>query len=137
MNDLKSRSIKIGSNVNLNFDRLISDNSSIPDEKNLKATMTIKFLDKQVEKEKIRQLSGLENQVWLQVGENDRVFSSLQENLEGQSQYSLCFTFTNLMFKDLQSGSSLFAGVSHPNYNVRTQEIPRIVTNSIARNLSK
>jgi hypothetical protein len=73
----------------------------------------------------------------LQVGENERVFSSLQENLKSQSQHTLWFSFTNLMFKDLQSGSTLFAGVNHPNYNVRTQEIPRIVSDSIAQDLSK
>ena len=137
MSDLKHRSINIGSNVSLIFNTLIADDSSIPDENHVKATMTVKFSDKKVEKEKLDQLVGLENQVWLQVGENNRVFSSLQENLEDKTQYSLLFTLTNFMFKDLQSGSALFAGVNHPNYNVRTQEIPRIVSDSLARDLSK
>jgi hypothetical protein len=39
------------------------------------------------------------------------------------------------MIKDLQSGANLFAGVEHPNYNVRTQEIPRTVSNSLTRDL--
>ena len=131
-----NRSIKIGSNISLIFETLITDDSSITDENHLKATLALKFSDKQVEKEKLDQLSGVENQVWLQVGENDRVFSTLQENLE-QSQYSLCFNLTNLMLKDLQSGMTLFAGVEHPYYNVRTQEIPRTVSDSLAQDLSK
>ena len=131
-----NRSIKIGSNISLIFETLITDNSSITDVNHLKATLTLKFPDKQLEKEKLDQLSGVENQVWLQVGENDRVFSSLQENLE-QSQYSLCFNLTNLMLKDLQSGMTLFAGVEHPYYNVRTQEISRIVSDSLIQDLSK
>jgi hypothetical protein len=131
-----NRSIKIGSNISLIFETLITDNSSITDVNHLKATLTLKFPDKQVEKEKLDQLSGVENQVWLQVGENDRVFSTLQENLE-QSQYSLCFNLTNLMLKDLQSGMTLFAGVEHPDYNVRTQEISRIVSDSLIQDLSK
>ena len=131
-----NRSIKIGSNISLIFETLITDDSSITDENHLKATLTLKFSDKQAEKEKLDQLSGVENQVWLQVGENDRVFSTLQENLE-QSQYSLCFNLTNLMLKDLQSGMTLFAGVEHPYYNVRTQEIPRTVSDSLAQGLSK
>ena len=131
-----NRSIKIGSNISLIFETLITDNSSITDVNHLKATLTLKFPDKQVEKEKLDQLSGVENQVWLQVGENDRVFSTLQENLE-QSQYSLCFNLTNLMLKDLQSGITLFAGVEHPYYNVRTQEIPRTVSDSLTQDLSK
>ena len=131
-----NRSIKIGSNISLIFETLITDDSSITDENHLKATLTLKFSDKQAEKEKLDQLSGVENQVWLQVGESDRVFSTLQDNLE-QSQYSLCFNLTNLMLKDLQSGMTLFAGVEHPYYNVRTQEIPRIVSDSLAQDLSK
>ena len=131
-----NRSIKIGSNISLIFETLITDNSSITDDNHLKATLTLKFTDKQVEKEKLDQLSGVENQVWLQVGENDRVFSTLQENLE-QSQYSLCFNLTNLMLKDLQSGMTLFAGVEHPYYNVRTEEIPRTVSDSLTQDLSK
>ena len=135
MNDLMNRSIKIGSNISLIFENLITDDSSIPDENHLKATLALKFSDK--EEEKLDQLSGVESQVWLQVGENDRVFSTLQENLEGRSQYSLGFNLTNLMLKDLQSGITLFAGVEHPNYNVRTQEIPRTVSDSLTQDLSK
>ena len=131
-----NRSINIGSYISLIFETLITDDSSITDENHLKATLTLKFSDKQAEKEKLDQLSGVENQVWLQVGENDRVFSTLQENLE-QSQYSLCFNLTNLMLKDLQSGMTLFAGVEHPNYNVRTQEIPRTVSDLLVQDFSK
>ena len=128
-------SIKIGSNISLIFENLITGDSSISDENLLKATLALKFSDKQ--EEKLDQLSGVESQVWLQVGENDRVFSTLQKNLEGQSRYSLGFNLTNLMLKDLQSGITLFAGVEHPNYNVRTQEIPRTVSDSLAQDLSK
>jgi len=135
MNDLMNSSIKIGSNISLIFENLITGDSSISDENHLKATLALKFSDKQ--EEKLEQLSGVESQVWLQVGENDRVFSTLQKNLEGQSRYSLGFNLTNLMLKDLQSGITLFAGVEHPNYNVRTQEIPRTVSDSLAQDLSK
>ena len=131
-----NRSIKIGSNISLIFENLITDDSSITDESLLKATLALKFSNKEAEKEKLDQLKGVENQVWLQVGENDRVFSTLQENLE-PSQFSLSFNLTNLMLKDLQSGITLFAGVEHPYYNVRTQEIPRTVSNSLAQDLSK
>jgi len=131
-----NRSIKIGSNISLIFENLITDDSSITDENHLKATLALKFSNKEAEKEKLDQLKGVENQVWLQVGENDRVFSTLQENLE-PSQFSLSFNLTNLMLKDLQSGITLFAGVEHPYYNVRTQEIPRTVSDSLAQDLSK
>ena len=137
MNDLINRTIKIGSSVSLIFENLGKDNPSNTEENLLNATLAIKFLDEETEKEKLKQLSGIENKVWLQVGENNRIFSITQENLEEQSQYSLCFNLTNLMLKDLQAGITLFAGVEHPNYNVRTQEIPRTVSDSLAQDLYK
>ncbi|GIS76609.1 MAG: hypothetical protein CM1200mP12_23280 [Gammaproteobacteria bacterium] len=75
-----NRSIKIGSNVSLIFENLISEDSSISDENHLEETLwALNFSEKEAEKEKLDQLSGIENQVWLQVGENDRVFSTLQK----------------------------------------------------------
>ena len=56
MNDLMNRSIKIGSNISLIFENLITDDSSIPDENHLKATLALKFSDK--EEEKIRPTFG-------------------------------------------------------------------------------
>ena len=141
MNKLKNSTVKIGSNVSLLLENLSTLNSVIPEKNKLKATMSVKFFDENIIKEKLSQFSGIENKVWLQVGENDRIFASAQKTVETHtekktsSNYFLCFEFTNLMIKDLQSGANLFAGVEHPNYNVRTQEIPRTVSNSPTRDL--
>ena len=143
MNKLKNSTIKIGSNVSLFLENLSTLNSVFAEKNNLKATMSVKFSDEKKIKEKLSQFSGIENKVWLQVGENDRIFASSQKNVETHiekktsSNYFLCFEFTNLMIKDLQSGATLFAGVEHPNYNVRTQEIPRTVSDLLAQDLSK
>ena len=143
MNKLKNSTVKIGSNVSLLLENLSTLNSVIPEKNKLKATMSVKFFDENIIKEKLSQFSGIENKVWLQVGENDRIFASAQKTVETHtekktsSNYFLCFEFTNLMIKDLQSGATLFAGVEHPNYNVRTQEIPRSVSDLLAQDLSK
>ena len=143
MNKPKSSTVKIGSNVSLLLENLSTLNSVIPEKNNLKATMSVKFSDEKIIKDKLNQFSGIENKVWLQVGENDRIFPSSQKNVETHtekktsSNYFLCFEFTNLMIKDLQSGATLFAGVEHLNYNVRTQEIPRTVSDLLAQDLSK
>jgi hypothetical protein len=141
MNKLKNSTVKIGSNVSLLLENLSTLNSVSPEKNKLKATMSVKFFDENIIKEKLSQFSGIENKVWLQVGENDRIFASALKTVETHtekktsSNYFLCFEFTNLMIKDLQSGANLFAGVEHPNYNVRTQEIPRTVSNSLTRDL--
>lgn len=141
MNKLKNSTVKIGSNVSLLLENLSTLNSVSPEKNKLKATMSVKFFDENIIKEKLSQFSGIENKVWLQVGENDRIFASALKTVETHtekktsSNYFLCFEFTNLMIKDLQSGANLFAGVEHPNYNIRTQEIPRTVSNSLTRDL--
>ena len=143
MNKLKNSTVRIGSNVSLLLENLSTLNSVSPEKNKLKATMSVKFFDENIIKEKLSQFSGIENKVWLQVGENDRIFASAQKTVETHtekktsSNYFLCFEFTNLMIKDLQSGATLFAGVEHPNYNVRTQEIPRTVSDLLAQDLSK
>tara|TARA_B110000014_G_scaffold59382_1_gene40132 strand:- start:143 stop:574 length:432 start_codon:yes stop_codon:yes gene_type:complete len=143
MNKLKNSTIKIGSNVSLLLENLSTLNSVFAEKNNLKATMSVKFSDEKIIKDKLSQFSGIEKKAWLQVGENNRIFASPQKDVETQTQrktssnYILCFEFTNLMIKDLQSGATLFAGIEHPNYNVRTQEIPRTVSDFLAQDLSK
>ena len=163
----KDRKIQIGKNVNVFFENsdtvkfqvleilkvknkfeqngieeeLAKYNSLIPDGTNLKATMLIEFPSEIIKKDKLSQLNNIENNVWLQVGENDRIFAVAVENSERavkektSSLHFLCFEFGSLMIKDLQSGSTLFAGIDHPNYNVRTQEIPRTTSDSLAQDL--
>ena len=115
-------------------------NPLIPDGSNLKATMFIEFQKESVRKEKLESLVGIEDKVWLQVGENDRIFAIADEDLERSSHdktsavHFLRFELSNLMIKDLQSGSTLFAGIDHPEYNVRTPEIERKTKNLILGN---
>ena len=112
-------------------------NPLIPDGSNLKATMFIEFQNESVRKEKLKTLVGIEDEVWLQVGENDRIFAIADEDLERSSHdktsavHFLRFELSNLMVKDLQSGSTLFAGIDHPEYNVRTPEIERKTSDSL------
>ncbi len=112
-------------------------NPLIPDGSNLKATMFIEFQKESVRKEKLESLVGIEDKVWLQVGENDRIFAIADEDLERSTHdktsavHFLRFELSNLMVKDLQSGSTLFAGIDHPEYNVRTPEIERKTSDSL------
>ena len=163
----KDRRVQIGSNVTLLFENtdtikyqvqemlriekimeqngieeeLATYNPLIPDGSNLKATMLIEFPDEVIRKEKLGQLIGIEHKVWLQVGENDRIFAIADEDLERRTEektstfHFLRFELSNLMVKDLQSGATLFAGIDHPNYNIRTQEIQKATSDSLTQDL--
>ena len=161
----KNRRIHIGGNVSLLFENsdtikyqlqkmlriekiiepsrieeeLFFYNSLIPNGSNLKATMLIEFPNQEVTREKLSQLIGIEDKVWLKVGENDRVFGITDENLnrktedETSAEHFLRFELSNLITKDLKSGDTLFAGIDHQNYNVRTQEISQSISDSLSK----
>ena len=163
----KDRKVQIGSNVTLLFENsdtikyqvqemlriekifeqngiekeLATYNPLIPDGSNLKATMLIEFPDEVIRKEKLGQLTGIEHKVWLQVGENVRIFAIADEDLEKTTEektsavHFLRFELSNLMVKDLQSGATLFAGIDHTNYNVRTQEFQKATSDSLNQDL--
>ena len=163
----KNRRIPIGSNVSLLFensatikyqiqemltvkkviepDRIEEElsvyNTLVPDGSNLKATMIIEFPDQKVSLERLSQLIGIEDKVWLQIGENDRVFAIAEEVLDRTNKgktsvvHFLRFELSKLMIKELKSGITLFAGISHPNYNVRTQEVAQTTSSSLSDDL--
>ena len=163
----KNRRIPIGSNVSLLFensatikyqiqemltvkkviepDRIEEElsvyNTLVPDGSNLKATMVVEFPDQKVSLERLSQLIGIEDKVWLQIGENDRVFAIAEEVLDRTNKgktsvvHFLRFELSKLMIKELKSGITLFAGISHPNYNVRTQEVAQTISSSLSNDL--
>ena len=163
----KNRRIPIGSNVSLLFensatikyqiqemltvknviepDRIEEElsvyNTLVPDGSNLKATMVVEFPDQKVSLERLSQLIGIEDKVWLQIGENDRVFAIADEVLDEANEektsavHFLRFELSKLMIKELKSGITLFAGISHPNYNVRTQEVAQTTSSSLSNDL--
>ena len=122
-------------------EELATYNPLIPDGTNLKATMMIEFPDKTIRKERLSQLVAIEKRMWLQVGENERTFAEADEDLERSTEektsavHFLRFELTDLMVKDLKSGVTLFAGIEHPNYNIRTQEIPATTSGSLTEDL--
>ena len=105
----------------------------LPDTNSLKASMSIN----PDEEEK----KGIDKRVWIQIGENDRVFGSPSTNLNQADDedyggvFVLEFDLSNLMVKDFQLGMILYAGIDHPKYNIRTKEILKQTTASLAKDL--
>ena len=105
----------------------------LPDTNSLKASMSINS-DEEEKK-------GIDKKVWIQIGENDRVFGSPSTNLNQADDedyggvFVLEFDLSNLMVKDFQLGMILYAGIDHPKYNIRTKEILKQTTASLAKDL--
>ena len=105
----------------------------LPDTNSLKASISINS-DEEEKK-------GIDKRVWIQIGENDRVFGSPSTNLnladdeDCTGVFVLEFDLSNLMVKDFQLGMILYAGIDHPKYNIRTKEILKQTTASLAKDL--
>jgi hypothetical protein len=144
----KDRSIQLGANVALIFedeltiryqvqemlrverifeeegivDELEAYNPLIPDGSNWKATMMIEYPDENERRVKLAQLIGIEDRVWVQVQDCDRVFAIADEDLERENEqktssvHFLRFELAAEMIAALRGGAALAIGVDHPNY---------------------
>ncbi len=164
----KDRLIQIGENISLLFEsietikyqiqemlriekifdadgieeELAAYNPLIPDGTNLKATMLIEYPDRDIRAEKLKDLHLVENKVWLQIGENERVYAVADEDLERSNEektsavHFLRFEFDKNMIEDFKSTKMLYAGIDHPKYNIKTKETPLKTIESLAADFS-
>ena len=116
-------------------------NPLIPDGTNWKATMMIQYADVAERQQMLAKLVGIENRVWLRVGNHDKVYPIADEDLERATDdktsavHFLRFELIPAMIADIHKGSSISAGVDHENYNVTLDAIPDNVAKSLAEDL--
>ena len=94
-------------------------NPLIPDGSNWKATMMIEYPDTDERHRMLEQLVGIEDQVWVKVGDAAKVFAIADEDMERttaektSSVHFLRFELSSEMVADLKNGAELRAGVDH------------------------
>jgi hypothetical protein len=100
----------------------------IPTGTNLKATLTIEYSDAAVRAAKLRELHGVEHQVYVQVRGHDRVYALANEDMPRSTDvktaavHFLRFEFTDAMIKDLKANmKEITLGVYHPSYTAETE----------------
>lgn len=101
-------------------DELSAYNPLIPDGSNWKATFMLEFPDVNVRREKLAQLIGVEDKVYMQVGDHDRVYAIADEDMERDNEektssvHFMRFELTPEMAASAKQGSAIKAGVEHP-----------------------
>ena len=95
----------------------------IPTGKNLKATLTIEYGDAAIRAEKLRELHGVEHQVYVQVQGHSKIYAMANEDMPRSTDaktaavHFLRFELTDDMIQDLFSDhTALIMGVDHPAY---------------------
>lgn len=116
-------------------------NPLIPDGSNWKATFMVEFPDVDERRAMLKQLVGIENKVWLQVGEGDLVRPIADEDLERSDDdktsavHFLRFELSAEDIAALRDGAELAAGIDHPNYQVDVRPVPANIRQSLLEDL--
>jgi hypothetical protein len=116
-------------------------NPLIPDGSNWKATMLIEYADVNERQAALEKLIGVEDRVWVQVGQGARIFAVADEDLEREndvktsSVHFLRFELDAAGRQALRAGAPLAMGVDHPAYRA-VEQIGPGVRESLLKDLS-
>ncbi len=109
-------------------EELAAYNPLIPDGSNWKATFMIEVPDPEERKRVLAQLVGIEDRVWVQVGEFERVYAIADEDMDRATQdktssvHFLRFELTPDMVAAAKQGAMIGVGIEHDLY--RHQVVP-------------
>lgn len=104
-------------------DELDAYNPLIPDGDNWKATFMIEFEDAEERRDALGRLIGIEDTVWVQAGDEPRVYAIADEDLERENEdktssvHFLRFQLPVGTVRVAKEGSTLRVGIDHPEYN--------------------
>lgn len=110
-------------------EELSAYNPLIPDGSNWKATMLIEYEDEQERRRELNRLTDIEDKVWVQVADGNRVYAIADEDMERErgektsSVHFLRFELDAEMVQEAKSGAAISVGVEHPNYEYANQPI--------------
>ncbi len=116
-------------------------NPLIPDGKNWKATFMIEYEDVNERRDALSRLRGVEDVVWVKVGDHEKVLAIADEDLEREDEtktssvHFLRFELTPEMVAAVKQGAAVSAGVDHTDYTYRTELSPSARA-SLAKDLS-
>jgi len=120
-----NKQVKIGNKVSLLFEESDENYTS----NILMATFLFNVDDSEDSKFKFLQFSSLNDKVWIQIGENLRLYA---KKLNGSSEEKLIFELDKLMVEDLIKEKKLYAGIDHLEYNIKTKEIANSTVKTLA-----
>ncbi|MDH4108978.1 MAG: DUF3501 family protein [Gammaproteobacteria bacterium] len=116
-------------------------NPMIPDGKNWKATFMVEFPEISERRAMLKQLIGIENRVWMQIGDSPRIRPVADEDLERSDAektsavHFLRFELSDEQIGALRRGAPLAAGIDHPNYQVEIRPVPDNVRKALIGDL--
>jgi len=116
-------------------------NPLIPDGSNWKATFMVEFPYEEERRAMLTQLVGIEDKVWLQVGDAGKIRPIADEDLVRSDEektsavHFLRFELNESQAQSLKKGANLSAGIDHENYQVDVSPVSENVRNALLGDL--
>jgi hypothetical protein len=116
-------------------------NPLIPDGGNWKATMMIEYADVEQRRRALAELIGVENAVWVKIGDHEKVSPVCDEDLERTTEektssvHFLRFELDPAMIAAAKAGAAIAIGVDHPHYRCVIDPLPAQTAQSLVADL--
>jgi hypothetical protein len=116
-------------------------NPLVPDGSNWKATFMIEYPDVEERKEMLARLKGIEDKVWVRVGDLEKVYPISNEDLERTTEektssvHFLRFELTDEMIEAVKQGADISMGIDHAEFDVSLSPIPAATAASLRNDL--
>jgi Protein of unknown function (DUF3501) len=123
-------------------EELAAYNPLVPDGRNWKATMMIEYPDVDERSDRLKELKGIEDKVWVRVEGFGKVYPIADEDLDRETEqktsavHFLRFELTPDMAASVKAGARLVVGVEHPLYAAEANPLPANIRDSLAQDLS-
>ncbi len=117
-------------------------NPLIPDGDNWKCSMLIQYPDVEERRQRLAELLDVENRVWVQVGETEKLFALADEDLERANDdktsavHFLRFQLGASQVSAVKDGAAITFGIDHKNYQEQAVLVSGGVRTSLAADLS-
>ncbi len=116
-------------------------NPLIPDGSNWKATFMVEFPDEDERREMLKQLVGIEDCVYVQVGDLERSTAIADEDMDRSDAHKtsavhfLRFELSAEQVAALKGGAALAAGIDHPSYQTEISPVAENIRESLLADL--
>jgi len=98
-------------------------NPLIPDGSNWKATFMLEYPDENERKMMLRQLVGIEDKVWVKIGQSDKIYAIADEDMDRSNQdktssvHFMRFELTSEQINEAAHDADISFGIDHPNFD--------------------
>ena len=116
-------------------------NPLIPDGHNWKATFMLEYADPAEREQRLAEMVGIEDKVWMQVEGCEKIYPIADEDLDrstAEKTSAVHFMHYELdahMIAAVKSGDAIMAGIDHPAYSTVSSEVDATVRDSLAKDL--